>query len=818
MRPLANFSYAKERETAMRNRLMLSTALLSLAFTGVARAQQTAGAPAAAPDTAPAKASATAALTTPAIFGSFDVGYRGSSVDGDKARWERYRDLRNGLLTKGDFGKESDNYQLRFRVANAGYHDQQYVADYNAYGKLKANATWNSIPLNYAYYSLTPWKDQGGNVWTLDAAARTQVQNKAPGVLGIGTTAANYNQASIYRGLATAFPMQARRDAMSIAMKYRLNDATGLDLSFASTKKGGNQPFGASFAFNNGNELPMTLDNRTNDVTAAFEWARPSIGMFRLGWDGSWFNNQFQSLTWDNPLRATDFSNGKLPPLGPYDPSGYSNGNGAAVGRLALPPSNSLNTFSARGLYKMPAHSVLNGQVSFTSMKQNEELIPWTTNSMIANSVVYASFPGIQTLERSTAEAEVRGVNAQLTYTTQPTNFFGFDMRYRFNDHKNLTPVFDAVEYVRFDAVPEETGGETEHFNIRRNTFEAGTTFTMFSNSTFTMLRNSALKFGYILDDVKRDGRAFSDNTDHTFRVSFDTYGNERVMLRGIFENTHRAGNGFSEDAIEEGGSQPGLRFYDEADMNRDKGSLILQVTPNEKMNLGFVLAAGKDVYKGQGHDFGLLNNSNSSYNFTMAVYPTDAINVGGNFGYEKFSSLQKSRNANPVSGVAGAYESFLDPNRNWNLNNDETVKNAGLYLDLIKALPKTDVRLSYDYSNSDNAFIHSGPRIQELSTNTALTAGDAKPCATGLTSCFELLPNVTNTWHQLKVDMKHMFQPKLGVGVGYWYEKFDVVDFATRNLSDGTPRIDPLGAINTGYGNRPYKSQTGMARLIFMF
>jgi MtrB/PioB family decaheme-associated outer membrane protein len=798
----------------MRNRLMLSTAVLLLAFTGVARAQQTAAAPAAAPDTAtakaPAKAPATAPDTVPATSGWIDFGYRGSSVDGDKARWERYRDLRDGLLSRMDVGKETEKSALRFSAANIGYHDQQYVADYNNYGKLKVNAMWNSIPLNYAYNTLTPWKDQGGNVWTLDAAARTQVQNKAAGVLGIGSTATNYNQASIYRGLATVFPMQSRRDAMSIGMKYRLTDMTGLDLAFSSTKKSGNQPFGASFAFNDGNELPMTLDNRTNDLTAALEWAKASTAMLRVAWDGSWFNNQFQSLTWDNPLRATDFTNGKVPPLGPYDPSGYSNGNGPAFGRLALPPSNSLNTLSAIGLYKMPGHSTLNGQLSLTMMKQNETLIPWTTNTMIANAAVYALFPGLKTLERSTAEAEVRGVNALLTFTTRPNEYFAFDMSYRFNDHQNLTPVFDAVEYVRFDAVPEETGGETEHFNIRQNTFETG--------ATFTMLRNSSIKVGYIFDDVKRDGRAFNGTTDYTFRVSMDTYGNQYMMLRGLYENTRRKGNGFSEASLEEGGAQPGLRFYDEADRDRNKGTLILSVTPNQKMELGFSLAAGKDVYNGEGHDFGLLDNTNASYNVNLAFYPTDAINIGGNYGYEKFSSLQKSRNANPLSGVAGAYESWLDPNRDWNLDNDETVKNAGLYLDLLKALPNTDIRFSYDYSNSDNAFIHSGPRIQELSTNTFLTAGDAKPCATGLTSCFEALPNVTNTWQQMKVDVKHMFRPKVGVGLGYWYEKLDITDFATTNLADGTPRIDPLGDITTGYGNRPYKGQSGMVRLILMF
>ena len=57
-----------------------------------------------------------------------------------------------------------------------------------------------------------------------------------------------------------------------------------------------------------------------------------------------------------------------------------------------------------------------------------------------------------------------------------------------------------------------------------------------------------------------------------------------------------------------------------------------------------------------------------------------------------------------------------------------------------------------------------------------------------------------------------------VGLGLAYWYEKFDVTDFATTNNTDGTVRIDPLGAITTGYGNRPYKGQTGMLRLIVVF
>jgi len=781
----------------MRNSFKLSTAVLLLAFSGVAGAQQKAQAP---------------APKAPAITQYWELGFRGTSVDGDEARYERYRDLQSGLQSKIGIGKETDASAWDFSAANVGYNDQQYAVKYNKFGKLKLTADFTGTPLNYAYNTLTPYKYAGNNVWTLDAAARTSVQNKVPGVVGIGTNAAT-DVATIYRGLATTFPMSQQRDVMGLGLQYRVNDLAAVDFKFNSTKKSGNQPFGAAFAFNNAEEIPMALDNRTNDITAGLEINKPKYGMVRAEYSGSFFKNNFESLTWDNPLRATDFNNGKLPKAGPYDPSGYSNGNGPAFGRLSLPPTNSMNTVRALGLYKMPGHTVINGQVSYTVMKQDEDLLPYTTNSVINSPVVWAAFPGLARLPRASAQAEVQGFNALVNFTTRPTDYFAFDMRYRFNDHKNQTPHYDYTYNVRFDAVPEYVPGEgTEHLNIRQNTMEAAATFTL-PKTNYT-----ALKFGYIMDDVKREGRAFSDMTDYTFRVSVDAYQNRLFNLRALFENTSRIGSGLSLETIEEGGGQEALRFYDEADMDRNKGTIILGLTPSSKFDMNFSLATGKDSYKGEGHEFGLLDNTNSSADVTLNVYPSDKVTLGGSYGREKITSLLESRNANPFSGVVGAYESWNDPNRNWSLDNDETVTNAGLWIDLIKALPNTDVRFSLNYSDSDLGYTYGGPRIQELSTNTALTPGDTKPCATGLTSCFIPLPNVTNTWTQAKVDVKHMFKPSMGVGLGYSYEKLDIADWATTNLADGSPRMDPLGSISTGYGNRPYKGSTVMARLIYMF
>jgi hypothetical protein len=68
-------------------------------------------------------------------------------------------------------------------------------------------------------------------------------------------------------------------------------------------------------------------------------------------------------------------------------------------------------------------------------------------------------------------------------------------------------------------------------------------------------------------------------------------------------------------------------------------------------------------------------------------------------------------------------------------------------------------------------------------------------------------------------IDLKYSFSAKIGFALGYSYEKLSISDFATINLP-GTdqPRIDYLGGLTTGYGNRPYNGSTFTARLLYTF
>jgi MtrB/PioB family decaheme-associated outer membrane protein len=805
----------------MRNRLVMLTVVLLL----ISRSTGLAQAP-------PAPAQTPAPVPASPFSGGVDIGGLVTTTDGDAARYERYRDARDGLYSSFNVHRESASSLFEGNASHIGYRDQKYNATFLG-PKVNAAFRWISLPLNYSYITRTPYVTNG-NTLTLDDNAQRAVQGPtnatndgtavgvpcAPGALpaACGTPAqaalAKANR-SIYNGLAPTFDLQSRRDTAAFGLTYAATTAIDVDASVSSVKRGGQQPFGASFSFNDAVELPIPIDQRTNDVKLGASWANPKA-MFHLGWEGSWFNNDIESLVWDNPIRITDFSNGLAPPLGPYDPSGYSNGNGSAQGRMALAPSNSMNLVSATGLYKMRGRTTLNGTLQLTSQNQNADLIPWTINPVILNtSSVIVAFPHLAQLPRATAEAEAKGVNALLNLSSRPYRKVNLAVRYRFNKRDVQTPIFDATEYVRFDAVPEEIEeGLSHQFDTSRHIFDA--------NLSYTPARFGTLRVGYGHEAVERHGRGFSDVGENIFRVSWDTYSSQYVTLRAGFDVGRRRGEGFvdaasgsddEEPSVGPGGTQPTLRYYDEADRNRTRGSLLLTVMPRDTVDVYFQVSGGKDEYMADdsvpvsrpGELFGLHESTVKSWNIGLNIHPTDVVSFGANYGRDTYGSFQVSRNANPPPDPT-----WTDPARNWTLDNDDSTNNASVYLDLLRAVKNTDIRFGYDYSDSNNSFVHGGPRV------TALAAlGQFIP-----------LPDVDNTWQRLRADVQYFLTSHAGIGVGYYFEKLEIADYNTIDTNGpvgfapatGDPRIDWLGGLVTGYGNRPYNGQTVYLRVLYRF
>lgn len=795
----------------MRHTFALLTAA-SLLIAGPALAQ-TPPTPAPARTLAPAK-------TSP-FSGVLDIGGLFSNVDGDNARYERYRDTRNGAYAGITLNRATSSSLFNASIEHPGYRDQRYNASF-AGSRLNLRGDWTSVPLNFSDLTRTPYTT-AGSVLTLDESARRAVQSKiavgvpcaAGGLPAACSTPAQAALAltnrSIYNNLATPFDLRYKRDTSGIDLTYSASRAVDVDMKFTSTKREGQQPWGASFAFSEAVELPLPIDQRTNDLSLGTSWSNER-SMLRVGWDGSWFNNTFQSLTWDNPIRFTDFTNGRVPPNGPYDPSGYSNGNGPGIGRLAVAPDNMMHVVSGTGLYKMAGRTTVNGTVQLTTQKQNDPLIPWTSNAVINTPLIVAAFPHLAQLPRQTAEAEAKGLNTLINMSSRPFRNVSFTARYRYNKRDVRTPIFDATEYVRFDAVPEENPeGFSPQFDNSRQLFDA--------NVAFMPSGMGSIRVGYGHEQIHRTGRGFADVGEHIARASYDAFSNQYLTVRASVDTGRRRGHGFVEaasgdDEVGPGGTQPTLRYYDEADRDRTRGTLLLTVMPHDSLDVYVQLSGARDKYlpdpsapvSRPNELFGLQEQTQKSWNVGINVHPTDKVSAGANYGRDGFGSFQKSRNANPPPDP-----SWTDRNRDWTLNNDDRINAFTANLDLLRAVRNTDIRFGYDYSDSNNSFAHGGPRVAALSALGQFIA----------------LPDVNNTWQRATVDVQYFFTPRVGVGVGYYFDKLEITDYSTVDTNGpvgavaaptGVPRIDYLGELNLGYGNRPYSGSTGSVRLLFKF
>ena len=108
----------------------------------------------------------------------FELSARFGSMAGDPARFQRYDDIRDGLLfTKARYAREDPAGSWLFRAAadNVGWRDQRFFADYERTGRFTVSGFWDQIPQFYSVDTKTPYTTSGGAL-VLDDATQRAIQ------------------------------------------------------------------------------------------------------------------------------------------------------------------------------------------------------------------------------------------------------------------------------------------------------------------------------------------------------------------------------------------------------------------------------------------------------------------------------------------------------------------------------------------------------------------------------------------------------------------------------------------------------------------
>ncbi len=692
--------------------------------------------------------------------GELSFGVRASSIDGDKARYQRYRDLRNGgMLDRLRWNQQTDNSMISFGADNVGYRDQRFFASIDT-GKLKVEGQWDQIPLWFSGDTRTPYTQASAGVFRLDDALQR-------------ATEANPLAVRNYANVAQQIDTRYRRDTGTFGLVYSATRELDLRLNVKTTRKDGNMPYIASFGFSNSVELPLPVDTRTTDVLGEAEWASRN-GSFRVGYLNSRFDNNIQTLIWDNPKKITDMNASNA----------YSTGLGPSQSRMALSPSSTLHTINAAGGYRMARSTRVSANLAVGTGKQNEPLLPHTINPTVT------PIP----LSRATTEGDVKTTAANINFTSRPNSIVFVAAKYRLYDLNNRTPVFHRSADVQFDgAWHADTPGESEYHSKKSNQVDF--------DLSFTPVPFTAFRVGYGYNHTDRTNRIWEVTKENVFRASVDSTGNERVSLRAIYEKSARAGEGFEMHAITAAGEQPDKRDFDIADRGRDRVTAIVNLSPVPQFGINFTAGVGKDDYTSDG-SLGLRDNKNTAYSIGFDIVPDDKVNFGLSYGQETYEAVVVSRNTTPAPDPT-----FTNPARNWTTNDDDKVKTLDASLSLLQAITNTDVTFAYSWNRSKRTYVYT-------------------PATAFIT--VRQLPAVVNELGSANLDVKYQFSKRLALGIGYWYEQYKVDDFALgpQTISQvvlpvpvaSLPTTQSPTSLFLGYTYRPYTVHTGFVRFITAF
>jgi MtrB/PioB family decaheme-associated outer membrane protein len=144
-------------------------------------------------------------------------------------------------------------------------------------------------------------------------------------------------------------------------------------------------------------QLPQPIDYVTNTVETGVRWTS-RIASLRLAYTGSWFKDDTDALSWQNPY----------PPVVP----------GATRGQLALPPGNDLQQVLVAGDLRLPIFvaTTLTYEASFGRLRQDQAFLPVSTLSGTAalaegslDGDIHVSHYGLALSSRPLARLYLRG-------------------------------------------------------------------------------------------------------------------------------------------------------------------------------------------------------------------------------------------------------------------------------------------------------------------------------------------------------------------------------------------------------------------------
>jgi len=398
-------------------------------------------------------------------------------INGDKAKFNEYGDIRDGLYGDVKIKYDDNKYYVDFYSRDMFYDTQRYNLEGGKWGAFKFNINYNEIPHNFTYDAQTLYS-------------------------GAGTANLTYptHPPSTNTGAWNTFDYSTKRKNSGAGFKFDVLKPFFLDFSAAIDERAGIYPIGAAGTSPGGIaiELPAPIDYRTDSINLLAGYVRNPL-YISLGYFYSNFTNSNTDLYFRNPA---------------------TNNTASVTDTYSMPPDNHYYKVNLKGALKLPLNSKFNVDLAMASAK---------SDALLSNSYVGDVAGGLRSITLSTPffNGQVDTNNIATSVTSRPLSFLDAKLFLKYDDRQNKSDVITITDATQTPATFTNTP-----FNYRRVKYGTELGFQLPAKFYFLTAYNHST--------ISREREDIPDNRDDLFSAELRWKGADFLAARIGYERLDR--------------------------------------------------------------------------------------------------------------------------------------------------------------------------------------------------------------------------------------------------------------------------------------
>ncbi|TBR23927.1 hypothetical protein EPO15_05050 [bacterium] len=740
---------------------------------------------------------------------STQLGARVVSVAGSDEKFNEYRDIRDfPVVDDLSVRTGGETYYLEFEARDAVSKSGRYTLEGGRPGKFKWGASFDRTPHNFSrgrYIHSGIGTDSLGIGPSLQAAmeANEQTRNERDAVVGTSTvdqTGEDATQQGIMRNLLgdtgeTVFSLERRKAAAALQYDVTRNVRTWLKASqerrdgirqlgtgsYERYAQGATNPAAAAAPTHTEDQFvvhghavaePIAYRTTTLNVGAGY-YDRKYSGDFEYTLTD--FKDDYDSLTWANPFRATDAaaSSATDAPNNAYNRARFTRG------RLALPPSNRSHDLAASGTVELPLEGRLSAAFGLGVVTQDADLLPITANSAIAGAGGGggpADVASVTALPTRRFDGKVRTLSSSLALTLKPLEHLATKLKYRNYDYDNLSPVVAFTGYSAFGESYWRTVKNDKNEAVRnvvvsynRQTAELGAEYELsgpLSVGAETFWDRWSYRNNRVgaTDEVGLGASAELDLT-------------RLLKAHGKYRWSHRSVENYLPGNQAGNPEAYGLANFNWADRVRNRFDAGVRAEMTDTVSLG-LSGLYQDDALGRDQRFGYKGMEVKGVTLDLSAAPSEALELSLTLGKEeRVGRIQNGAKDDKFNDTSTSFDDTwagdsFSPLNYWNTEIKDKTDTVALDATW-RPGEKWEFGGGYSFSYGRTSYITTNPNSAE-----ARAAGDANGVQL-LNALAKDWPSVTSRLHELRVGGAYKFTKDVTFGLDYAFANYMLSDFA---------------------------------------